>query len=256
MQLEGKNIILTGASRGFGKYLAGRLWDEGANLLLIARTYDAIRVSIAEHKDSAYLNGDVSSEPMILGIMSWTAKHWNNIDGLINNAAIQGPIGPAVDTDVQEWQDTIVNDLFGPVQLSQYIARKMVWQGHGKIVNLSGGGAAGPRPNYSAYATAKAGLVRFSECLAEELKGTGIDVNCVAPGAMPTQMLPPGVHASPDAMREAADLCVFLLSDQSNGLTGKLISAHFDNWRRLTDPANINDVNLSDMYTLRRISDE
>src|SRR5947209_3358448 len=74
--------------------------------------------------------------------------------------------------------------------------------GQGKIMNLSGGGASGPRPNFSAYATAKAGLVRFSEILALEVRDINIHVNCVAPGAMNTEMLRDILRAGPEKTGE------------------------------------------------------
>lgn len=175
---------------------------------------------------------------------------WHGFDGLVNNAAIQGPVGPSWENDWSEWNETIAIDLLAPVVLTRLVVPQMLKRGHGKIINLSGGGAANVRPNYSAYATAKTGLVRFSECLAAELKDTGIDVNCVSPGAMPTGMLPPGMTSRPDAMQKAAELIVFLLSDESNGITGKLISSLWDDMDRLkTRSRPIPD----DDYTLRRI---
>lgn len=177
-----------------------------------------------------------------------------HVDGLINNAAIQGPVGPAWETCSEEWMETIDIDLLAPVKLCQRLVPEMLKQGHGKIVNLSGGGATSARPNYSAYATAKTGLVRFSECLAAELAGTGIDVNCVAPGKMPTDMLPEGEVASPDAMQKAAELVTFLLSDESNGITGRLISAVWDFWDYGGFKANLDES--PDLYKLRRVTEE
>jgi hypothetical protein len=93
--------------------------------------------------------------------------------------------------------------------------------------------------------------VRFSETLAMELKGTGIDVNCVAPGPMPTGMLPTGMQANPHTMEGAADLCIFLLSDESNGITGRLISALWDNWKSFPELKDRLDKD-QDAFTLRR----
>lgn len=245
-------MILTGASRGFGKYLARRLWDEGASLLLVVRNpLDTYRFTDGiEGQLAIWTKADLSFAPDVEVVLSdWQGYH---IDGLVNNAAIQGPVGPAWENDWWQWFQTLSIDLLAPVLLSRLVIPQMLKQGHGKIVNLSGGGATSVRPNYSAYATAKTGLVRFSECLASELAGTGIDVNCVAPGKMPTDMLPEGETADEDAMQKAAELVVFLLSDESDGITGKLLSAKWDNWE---------DVNFKTMldehpgaYTLRRVT--
>jgi NAD(P)-dependent dehydrogenase (short-subunit alcohol dehydrogenase family) len=139
----------------------------------------------------------------------------------------------------------------------------------GKIINLSGGGATGPRPNFSAYGTAKTALVRFSEILAYEVGDKNIQVNCIAPGAMNTMMLEAIRQAGPTKAGEAeyanaqsaennaglpeqaAELCCFLASSASNGITGKLISAIWDPWEKLSE--HLADLKDSDIYTLRRI---
>jgi NAD(P)-dependent dehydrogenase (short-subunit alcohol dehydrogenase family) len=142
--------------------------------------------------------------------------------------------------------------------------------GQGKIINLSGGGAAGLRPRFSAYATAKAGLVRFSEILAREVSDLNVQVNCIAPGMLNTDMLQAIVAAGPEKTgveeytqavqqveqgealpQRAAELCVFLASAASGGITGKLISAVWDPWEQL--PEHLDDLRDSDIYTLRRI---
>ena len=147
----------------------------------------------------------------------------------------------------------------------------MARQGGGSIINLSGGGATGSRPNFSAYATAKAGLVRFSETLAEEAKPLGVAVNCVAPGPMGTDMLAIVQQAGVEAAGErelaaarkalaggdgtllaAVELIVFLASSRGQGVTGKLISALWDNWQDFPDHAA--ELGASDVYTLRRIT--
>jgi 3-oxoacyl-[acyl-carrier protein] reductase len=147
----------------------------------------------------------------------------------------------------------------------------MIENGGGHIINLSGGGATCPRANFSAYATAKAGLVRFSETLAEELMPHNIRVNCIAPGAMATAMLEVVVAKGEAAagkkeyeaagrvlneggasMRRVAELCHFLASDASNGITGKLINAVWDDWEHW--PEHVDELCASDVYTLRRIA--
>lgn len=254
MRLAGKNIILTGASRGFGRYLACRLWEEGANLLLVASKHFSIDLPPEQFIDqnAETLAADLAVPYAENPIIRRATLAWEKIDGLVNNAAIQGPVGPAWESDWSAWNKTLTVDLLAPINLCKAVVPLMLRHGSGKIVNLSGGGATNVRPNYSAYATAKTGLVRFSECLAAELAGTGIDINCVAPGAMPTDMLPEGVTPNPDAMAKSAELVIFLLSDESNGITGKLISSLWDDMNRLkTRGRPIPD----DVYTLRRVTE-
>jgi NAD(P)-dependent dehydrogenase (short-subunit alcohol dehydrogenase family) len=160
-------------------------------------------------------------------------------------------------------------DFFAAARLSQLAIPEMRKSGGGKIINISGGGATGPRPDFSAYACAKTALVRLTETLAQELKDAKIDVNAVAPGAMNTRMLEETLAAGPHgASREyaaaveraksggapperAAELVVFLASSASDGITGRLISAGWDDWAKLREHRE--KLAGSDIYTLRRI---
>jgi 3-oxoacyl-[acyl-carrier protein] reductase len=161
-------------------------------------------------------------------------------------------------------------NLLAPAELCKLSIMWMRQTGGGRIVNLSGGGAAGLRPNFSAYATAKCGLVKFSETIAAEVADLGIRVNSIAPGPMNTAMLQEILNAGTEQAgaaeyeqvrkqvasgatdpQIAADLTVYLASEQSAGITGKLISALWDPWRTLHEQAAV--LRSSDVYTLRRI---
>lgn len=140
---------------------------------------------------------------------------------------------------------------------------------HGKIIVLSGGGATNPLPNISAYAASKAAVIRLAETLAEELKAFRVDVNAIAPGALKTRFVEQVLEAGPEKVGKeffaknkkwsaegavplelGARLAVYLVSAESDGITGKLISAQWDPWEKLREfKADLN----SDIYTLRRI---
>jgi NAD(P)-dependent dehydrogenase (short-subunit alcohol dehydrogenase family) len=126
-------------------------------------------------------------------------------------------------------------------------------------------------PYLSAYAASKAAIVRFAETLSEEVKDFGIEVNTIAPGALNTRLLDEIIAAGPTKVGEnfyaqslkqqssggtplnvGASLCVFLASEKSDGITGKLISAVWDPWNDL--PAYLEELKNSDIYTLRRIT--
>jgi 3-oxoacyl-[acyl-carrier protein] reductase len=189
---------------------------------------------------------------------------------LVNNAAVLGPTGLLEDTDWAAWRKTIETNLFGTALLCRAVLPIFRRNGKGKILNLSGGGAADPRPRFTAYAASKAAVVRLTETLAEETRGAGIDVNAIAPGALNTRLLDEVLAAGPErvgrdaydrAVRQkqeggaplhrAAELCTFLLSDASDGITGKLISAVWDPWETFAE--KIDRLNRTDVYTLRRI---
>jgi len=145
----------------------------------------------------------------------------------------------------------------------------MIQRGGGKIVNLSGGGATSARPRFTAYASSKAAVVSLTETLAHEVKEYNIQVNAIAPGAVNTRLtdeiLAAGAAAGEETLErtrrqketggvppdKAAALAVFLASDESDGLTGRLISAVWDDWESMTE--HIDRIMASDLYTLRRV---
>ncbi|HMD70030.1 MAG TPA: SDR family oxidoreductase [Bryobacteraceae bacterium] len=269
MKLAGNKAIVTGCSRGLGHVVAQALWREGADLLLVARSEARLRALAgllpadapggAGQQAHAFA-ADLRDPDAPRAILAEARRLWPRLDVLVNSAAIGGPIGPLADNDWGAWRDTIQVNLLAPAELCQ---RSIAWMretGGGRIVNLSGGGAASPRPNFSAYAAAKCALVRLTETIAAETAELGIRVNAVAPGAMDTEMrreaLASGLERAGSTAdpRTAAELIVYLASEESAGITGKLISAVWDPWRTLHQHAA--DLAGTDVYTLRRILPE
>ena len=273
--LKGKHCLITGATRGLGAVLARVFWEAGASLILVARSakaLDCLTNGLGSHpgQEAIPVAADLAAPDAIDRITRIMRARVSHLNVLINNAAIQGPIGPLWENDWSAWLSTLQVNLLSPVALCKDVAPLMVESGDGSIINLSGGGATGPRANFTAYATAKCGLVRFSETLAEELRPHGVRVNCIAPGAMNTAMLAEVVNRGTDAagpkeyaqavkaqreggasMQRVAELCVFLASDAARGITGKLINAVWDPWALF--PEHFDELNKTDIYTLRRI---
>lgn len=273
--LSNLNCLITGASRGFGAQLARSFWEAGASLMLTARSQEDLgKVGRSFPKRAGQniilFTADLSQPSAPEKIMAEARKHFKKLDVLVNNAGIHEPIGAAWLNDWQEWQKSLQVNLLAPIALCRLCIPWMKEHNHGKIINLSGGGGTGPRPNVSAYATAKAGLIRFSETLAEEIREFCIDINCISPGPMFTKMLETVLAAGVEAAGEeeynralkvrdqggadplrAAALCVYLASSASNGITGKIISAVWDPWESFAD--HYDDLRNSDIYTLRRI---
>jgi 3-oxoacyl-[acyl-carrier protein] reductase len=269
--LKGRRVLITGATRGLGLAIARQLWDAGASLGLVARSQDALNRVFTEASPRFWTLADDLADPAAPARIAGAVKrHWGGLDGLVNNAGIIGPIGPAWENDPDEWQRTLQVNLLSPAALCRLLVPLM--PPVSSIVNLSGGGATSPRPNFSAYATAKAGLVRFTENLAREAAVRGIRVNAVAPGAMNTEMLEAVLRARPEKVgseysraleqkgkggvppARAAELVVYLLSPASAGISGRLISAVWDPWPQLALHAA--DLAAGDIYTLRRITPE
>jgi len=273
--LETDTCLITGASKGLGEVLVRRFWLAGYSLHLVARDENAMEFlssSLPEREMQTCTIHvcDFNGQDSIMGLVQSIKANTPRLGVLINNAAIQGPIGPLCENDLSAWQQTLQVNLLAPVALCQGLIPLMRKSDGASIINLSGGGATGPRANFSSYATAKAGLIRFSETIADELKGDGIRVNCIAPGAMKTAMLQEVLQKCDAAgtreaslasevfakggasMDRVADLALFLASDASKGITGKLISAVWDDWEHWPD--HMNELSTTDVYTLRRIA--
>jgi 3-oxoacyl-[acyl-carrier protein] reductase len=276
--LANRIAVVTGASRGLGRAIAEAMWQAGASLFVAARSgaaLDQFVQSLKPHlgQRAHSMRVDLGDPAAPAALHAEFRRHFDRVDILINNAGIQGPIGLAWKNEMADWRSTMQVNLLAPVDLCRLFVPMMIERRGGKIINVSGGGAANPRPHVSAYATAKAALVRFSETLAEETREYGIDVNCISPGAMISEqtrdILNKGEAVA--GKREYAQitklfqtggtkaeipakLCVHLASDACNGITGKMISAVWDPW---TDfESRREDLASTDIYTLRRIVPE
>jgi NAD(P)-dependent dehydrogenase (short-subunit alcohol dehydrogenase family) len=191
--------------------------------------------------------------------------HFGGVHVLVAAAAVQGPIGPLAELAPKAWAETIQTDLIGVMHVFRAVLPQMIERRAGKIIVLSGDGATGARPNFSAYAAAKAALVRLVETVADEVRDHNIQVNALAPGAtythMTDQILHAGERAGWKAQEEALEvrvtggispekqmqLALFLASERSNHVSGKLIHVG-DDWKRLE-----NETVHPEIYTLRRV---
>lgn len=280
MKLQSYKAIVTGCSRGLGAVVAETLWREGADLLLVSlpednlyKVCERLTASAGPQQEAHTFPIDLADPAAPQAVFAEAHRLWPRLDILVNNAGMTGPIGMVADNDWVDWRQTVQVNLLAPAELCKLAIGWMRETGGGRIVNLSGGGATGPRPGFSAYASAKCALVRFSETIAAEVADLGIRVNCIAPGVLNTEMLQEILRAGADRVgakeyqqvekqvaaggtdpRLAAELILYLVSDQSAGITGKLISAVWDPWRNLHE--HLEDLRDTDVYTLRRIVPE
>jgi NAD(P)-dependent dehydrogenase (short-subunit alcohol dehydrogenase family) len=275
--LAGRGALITGASQGLGLAIACAYVKAGASVLVCSR--DTTRLAQARAEVAALASpgqvvlarpADVSRRDDVEELAKAALRDLPSLQILVNNAGVYGPIGPVEAVDWDVWVEAVAINLFGSILLCRAFVPAFKAARYGKIVQLSGGGATNPLPSLSAYAASKAAIVRFAETLAEEVRDDGIDVNCIAPGALNTRLLDEVLTAGPDRaghrlyerslkqkheggtpLSKGADLAVFLASAESDGITGKLLSAVWDPWETL--PARRAELNGSDVYTLRRI---
>jgi len=275
--LAGRHALITGAGQGLGAAIAEHYVAAGASVLLCARsadTLEAVRDRLApllsDGRKIEIMRADVAVPADIDALVDRALTVFPHLDILVNNAGVYGPMGPIETVDWAEWADSIAVNLLGTVYACRAVTPHFKQRRYGKIINLSGGGATAPLPGISAYAAAKAGVVRFTETLALEGKAFGIDVNALAPGALATRLTDQLIAAGPDKvgadlharmvkLRDeggaplslGAELAVYLGSAASDGISGRLIAAQWDPWRTLADHKA--DIDGTDIYTLRRI---
>jgi 3-oxoacyl-[acyl-carrier protein] reductase len=277
--LAGRSAVITGANQGLGRVIAEYFVRAGASVLLTARGADLLAHTAAELAALATLSGqkvlacvaDVSRESDCNATAAQALADLDNPCVLVNNAGVYGPFGLIEDNDWSEWVKAIEINLFGTILMCRALLPHMRAAKYGKIINLSGGGATAPLPRISSYAASKAAVVRFTETLAEETRGAGIDVNAIAPGALNTRLMDDLLAAGPEKvgaaffekmtktrdsggtpLEKGAELSVFLASAASDGISGRLLSAVWDDWANL--PGRKDELARGDIYTLRRIT--
>lgn len=275
MKLQGKVAIVTGGGRGIGEAIALAFAGEGARLAIASRTQAELEQVAARIRKMGgqvqVIRTDVSRRDDVLRLVEGTLTTYGQIDILVNAAGVYGPIGPMWEADVDEWFRAVHINLFGTFLCCHAVLPHMISRRQGKIINFSGGGATSPLPRFTAYGVSKTANVRLTETLAEEVKEFNIQVNAVAPGAVDTrlqdQVLAAGERAGDllariRRLRETGEggvvrelpaaLVVFLASDESDGLTGKLIAAPYDGWESW-DANRIAEVMSAPWFTLRRM---
>lgn len=274
MKLKGRNAIITGGSQGLGRAIVEAFLREGANVVFCSRTPADVGKTAAELRAKLQpgqqligVPADVAEAGDVDRVFA-AARPFGDLHILVNNAGVYGPIGAVEEVDFAEWKRTFDINLFGAMLCAQRAIRLMKPRGYGKIIGISGGGAA-PIPNCSAYTVSKMAVTRFIEALAEELRPFHIDANAIAPGPLNTRLIRDILDAGPEkagadffaknvkwsqgaavSPELGANVCAYLASAQSDGITGKLIAAQWDPWEQLEKfKADLN----SDIYTFRRI---
>jgi 3-oxoacyl-[acyl-carrier protein] reductase len=269
VDLKNASGLVTGAGRGIGKRLAIGFATRGAKVGLLARSkaeIDLCHLEIGHAGGSATrILADVRDYERMTAVMHQMRIDLGGVDVLVCAAAVQGPIGPFVETQPRAWQEALDTNFTGVLNCCRAVLPQMIERRSGKIIIVAGGGARAARPNFSLYAATKTALVRWVESVAEEVSGHNVQINCMSPGGsythMTDQILAAGERAGWKEIEDAqqvrmtggvqadqqVELAAFLASERSNHITGRLLHVN-DNWKRLRD-----NTLHPEMYTLRRV---
>lgn len=264
-------IVIIGSSTGIGKAIAENLLSLKHEIWGVARRE---QLELQQKYPSLFFStqADAADWKQMEVLREKIKKKWNMIDALIICAGFQGAIGSLSTLHPEQWSNTVMENInltFFPLRiLSELLARA---NNPSKVICFSGGGATQARPYFSAYAVAKTGIVRLVETLAEEWKNNSVEINAVAPGRINTSMMDEIIAKGPalagaqeyagalkqkenrqDSLPSVLALIRWLLSPQSNGITGKLISAQWDQWEKWSE--HLDELQTTDIYTLRRIT--
>lgn len=231
-----KNVLVTGGSRGIGKAIVYAFARAGYNVLLNFNTSESLANEIASEFSNVKVYGaDVGNQDCVINMVNYAKEHFGGIDILINNAGISCT-GLFQDLQKDEWDRLLNVNLTGVYNCTKAVLPDMISKKQGKIINISSVWGLVGASNEVAYSASKAGVIGLTKALAKEVGPSNIQVNCIAPGIVMTDMIseysmeelnditnqiPLGRIGSTS---DVADLALFLASDSANYITGQIFS--------------------------------
>ncbi|WP_322895045.1 MULTISPECIES: SDR family oxidoreductase [unclassified Yoonia] len=189
MDMGGKTVLITGASRGIGEAAAREFAKAGANVALIARSTDDIARIAGEIGEKALaIPCDVARYAQFEQAVAATAQTFGGLDVLVNNAGVVDPMGHFADLDPDDWARTIDINLKGVMHGMRAVIPGMIAQGHGTILNISSGAAHNPVEGWTAYCASKAGAYMLTRTADLECRAKGLRILGLSPGTVATKM--------------------------------------------------------------------
>jgi len=235
--MKPKNVIVTGGSRGIGRALAAALTSKGHRVAITGRDTRKLQEVTRELPGVVAINADVTDSAATQAVINEVTRKMGSVEVLINNAGIGGGKGgpqTLVDTDADAWWHVQETNIRGPMLYAKAVLPGMIERGEGTIINLGSYIAIRSSAMATAYATSKAALARFTDCLAMEVAQNGVQVFCVSPGLVLTDMTRdlPFIADIPDEefsdQEEIASLACALISGDYAELTGHFIHVSDD----------------------------
>ncbi|MGH9747929.1 MAG: SDR family NAD(P)-dependent oxidoreductase [Candidatus Acidiferrales bacterium] len=252
MILKGQVAVVTGGGRGIGRAIARRFANEGAAVVVTARSEDEVKQVAGEIREqggeAVAVVADVSQEADCERIVRAARERFGAIHILVNNAGIYGPVMPAEKISAREWDEVIAVNLRGPFLLSRLVLPEMYERKSGSILNITSIAAKAAFQLNGPYAASKAGLMGLTHTLAAEGARKGVRVNAISPGPvtetkmsqelgrrlveyfqaepdhMLKQMLETILQGRPQTAEEIASAALFLVSGQSSAITGQTLN--------------------------------
>jgi NAD(P)-dependent dehydrogenase (short-subunit alcohol dehydrogenase family) len=228
MRLAGKTAIVTGSGRGIGQAIAGGFSQEGANVVVTARTTLEIeRVAQTIERTggrSLAIGCDITDEGAVEALVRRTIEVFGGVDILVNNAGIASA-RPVWGLSKRSFEDILQVNLVGSFLCTKHVWRHMKERGGGSIINVSSLGGIVGYPMLSAYCASKSGQIGLTKACAEEGKPDQIRVNAIAPGKGDTKLRASIPEDKGRLLRpeDHVGVCVFLASDESRYVTGQVI---------------------------------
>ncbi len=250
MMLKDRVALVTGGSRGIGKAIAKALAEHGAKVAICSRNGETARRSADEISPCGgqvlAFQADVTEKGEVRSLFRELVGRWGRLHILVNNAGINARV-PIDAEDDARWLEVLTVNLMGAYHVTREALRVMPHHEGGRVINLSSVLGRFAAPGYTAYCTAKHGIIGFTRALALEVAERGITVNAICPGWVETEMAEQGMAETAAALgmsaeafrkqalaavplqrmldpKEIADLAVYLASDAAAGMTGQAIN--------------------------------
>ncbi|ACA39119.1 3-oxoacyl-[acyl-carrier-protein] reductase [Lysinibacillus sp. fkY74-1] len=241
-KLEGKVVVVTGASRGIGRAIALKLADEGAKVVVNysgsqAKAEEVVAIIQEGGGEAIAVQASVSQTEEVTALMDTAVKTFGSLDILVNNAGITRD-NLLMRMKENEWDDVLDTNLKGVFLCTKAVTRQMMKQRAGRIINISSIVGVAGNAGQANYVAAKAGVIGLTKTTAKELASRNILVNAIAPGFIETEMtdqLPEDIKqgmltqiplAKLGQPEDIAKAVVFLASDDANYMTGQTL--HID----------------------------